>query len=51
MLAGTDFALVRFESSPLVALQIGPTALAALRAMTDVVARVALAAVLPPARR
>lgn len=49
-LAGTDFRLVRrFESSPLLALEIGPSALAALRAMGDVVVRVTPDTVIPPA--
>lgn len=49
-LAGTDFTLVRqFGSVPLLALEIGPSALAGLRAMGDVVARVIPEAVIPPA--
>jgi hypothetical protein len=49
-LAGTDFALVRrFDSVPLLTLQIGPTALAALRTMADVVARVVPETLIPPA--
>jgi hypothetical protein len=50
-LSGTDFRLVRrFETSPLLALEIGPSALAALRAMGDVVVRVTPDTVIPPAR-
>lgn len=49
-LAGTDFALVRrFDSVALLALEIGPTALAALRTMGDVVAQVVPESVIPPA--
>jgi hypothetical protein len=49
-LAGTDFRLVRrFDTSPLLALEIGPSALAALRTMGDVVVRVVTDAVIPPA--
>jgi hypothetical protein len=49
-LSGTDFTLVRrFETSPLLALEIGPSALAALRAMGDVIVRVIPDAVIPPA--
>jgi len=49
-LAGTDFKLVRrFETSPLLALEIGPSALAALKAMGDVVVRLMPDAVIPPA--
>jgi hypothetical protein len=49
-LAGTDFKLVRrFDTSPLLALEIGPSALAALRTMGDVVVRVVVDAVIPPA--
>jgi hypothetical protein len=49
-LAGTDFKLVRrFDASPLLALEIGPSALAALRAMGDLVVRVVVDAVIPPA--
>ena len=49
-LSGTDFRLVRrFESTPFLALEVGPSALAALRTMGDVVVRVIADAVLPPA--
>jgi len=49
-LAGTDFKLVRrFDTSPLLVLEIGPSALAALKAMGDVVVRVIPDAVIPPA--
>jgi len=49
-LSGTDFRLVRrFESSPLLALEIGPSALAALKTMGDVIVRVIPDAVIPPA--
>ncbi len=49
-LAGTDFALVRrFDSVPLMTLEIGPVALARLRAMTDLVDRVTAESVIPPA--
>jgi len=49
-LSGTDFTLVRrFASTPFLALEIGPSALAALRTMGDVVVRVIADAVLPPA--
>lgn len=49
-LAGTDFTLVRrFGSVPLLTLEIGASALAGLRAMGDVVARVMPEAVIPPA--
>ena len=49
-LSGTDVRLVRrFESTPFLALEVGPSALAALRAMGDVVVRVVADAVLPPA--
>ena len=49
-LSGTDFTLVRrFDVSPLLALEIGPSALAALRAMDDVVVRVIPDSVVPPA--
>jgi hypothetical protein len=49
-LSGTDFRLVRrLESTPFLALEVGPSALAALRTMGDVVVRVVADAVLPPA--
>ena len=49
-LSGTDFTLVRrFASTPFLALEVGPSALAALRTMGDVVVRVVADAVLPPA--
>jgi len=49
-LSGTDFRLVRrFDTSPLLALEIGPSALAALRMMGDVVVRVIPDTVIPPA--
>jgi len=49
-LRGTDATLVRrFESTPLLALEIGPSALAALRTMGDVVSRVIPDSVIPPA--
>jgi hypothetical protein len=49
-LSGTDFRLVRrLESTPFLALEVGPSALAALRTMGDVVVRVIADAVLPPA--
>jgi len=49
-LRGTDFTLVRrLESTPFLALEVGPSALAALRTMGDVVVRVIADAVLPPA--
>ena len=49
-LSGTDFRLVRrFESSPLLALEIGASALAALKTMGDVIVRVIPDAVIPPA--
>jgi hypothetical protein len=49
-LTGTDFRLVRrFETSPLLALEIGASALAALRTMSDLVVRVIPDAVIPPA--
>ena len=49
-LSGTDFRLVRrFESSPLLALEIGPSALAALKTMGDVIVRVIPDSVIPPA--
>ena len=49
-LTGTDFRLVRrFEASPLLALEIGASALAALKTMDDVVVRVIPDAVIPPA--
>jgi hypothetical protein len=49
-LTGTDFRLVRrFEASPLLALEIGASALAALRTMGDLVVRVIPDAVIPPA--
>jgi len=49
-LTGTDFRLVRrFEASPLLALEIGASALAALRTMGDLVVRVIPDAVVPPA--
>ncbi len=49
-LAGTDFKLVRrFDPSPLLALEIGPSALAALRAMGDLVVRVVADVAIPPA--
>jgi hypothetical protein len=49
-LAGTDATLVRrFASTPWLALEIGPTALAALRTMPDLVVRVVADAVIPPA--
>ena len=51
-LSGTDFKLVRrFETSPLLALEIGPSALAALKTMGDVVVRVVPDTVIPPAGR
>ena len=44
------FTLVRrLESTPFLALEVGPSALAALRTMGDVVVRVIADAVLPPA--
>jgi hypothetical protein len=49
-LSGTDFKLVRrYETSPLLALEIGPSALVALKSMGDVVVRVIPDAVIPPA--
>jgi hypothetical protein len=49
-LSGTDFRLVRrFVTSPLLALEIGPSALGALKTMGDVVVRVIPDAVVPPA--
>jgi hypothetical protein len=49
-LSGTDVRLARrFESTPFLALEVGPSALAALRTMGDVVVRVIADAVLPPA--
>jgi hypothetical protein len=49
-LSGTDFTLVRrFDVSPLLALEIGATALDALRGMDDIVVRVVPDAVVPPA--
>ena len=49
-LSGTDFTLARrFASTPFLALEVGPSALAALRTMGDVVVRVVADAVLPPA--
>ena len=49
-LGGTDFRLVRrFEVSPLLALEIGPSALAALKTMGDVIVRVIPDSVIPPA--
>ena len=49
-LSGTDFTLVRrFDVSPLLALEIGPSALAALKAMGDVIVRVIPDSVIPPA--
>ena len=51
-LRGTDATLVRrFASSPLLALEIGPSALAMLRTMGDVVIRVVPDTVIPPASR
>jgi len=48
-LSGTDVTLVRrFESTPFLALEVGPSALAALRAMGDVVARIVPDSVLKP---
>jgi len=49
-LSGTDFTLVRrFDVSPLLALEIGPSALAALKTMGDVIVRVIPDSVIPPA--
>lgn len=49
-LAGTDFTLVRrFETVPLLALRIGPSALATLGTMGDVVTRVVADSTSPPA--
>lgn len=49
-LRGTDATLVRrFESTPVLALDIGPSGLAQLRAMGDLVARVAADSAVPPA--
>jgi hypothetical protein len=49
-LSGTDFTLVRrFESTPFLALEVGPSALTALKTMGDIVVRVVADAVLPPA--
>ena len=49
-LRGTDFTLVRrLESTPFLALEVGPSALAALRTMGDLVVRVIPDAVVPPA--
>jgi len=45
-----DVTLVRrFERTPFLALEVGPSALAALRTMGDVVVRVIADTVLPPA--
>jgi hypothetical protein len=49
-LRGTDATLVRrFETTPLLALEIGPSALAALKTMSDLVTRVVPDTVIPPA--
>jgi hypothetical protein len=49
-LAGTDFTLVRrFETVPFLALEVGPSALAALGTMGDVVLGVVPDALSPPA--
>jgi len=49
-LRGTDATFVRrFESVPFLALDVGPSGLAQLRAMGDVVARVAADSAVPPA--
>ena len=51
-LRGTDFRLVRrFESTAFLALEVGPSALAALRAMGDVVASIVPDSVLRPSDR
>lgn len=51
-LAGTDFVLLRrFATQPLLVLEIGPTALAALEAMGDAVSRVVADTVGGPADR
>jgi len=51
-LRGTDFRLVRrFESTAFLGLEIGPSALAALRAMGDVVASIVPDSVLRPSDR
>jgi len=51
-LSGTDVTLVRrFESTPFLALEVGPSALGALRAMGDVVARILPDSVLSPSGR
>lgn len=51
-LRGTDATLVRrFDVSPLLALEIGPAALAALRRMDDVVVRVMPDSAVPAAPR
>ncbi len=51
-LAGTDFVLLRrFATLPFLALEIGPTALAALEAMGDAVSRVVADTVARPADR
>ena len=51
-LSGTDVTLVRrFESTPFLALEVGPSALGALRAMGDVVARIVPDSVLSPSGR
>jgi len=51
-LRGTDFRLVRrFESTAFLGLEIGPSALAALRAMGDVVASIVRDSVLRPSDR
>jgi len=48
-LRGTEHRVVRrFESTPFLALEIGPSALAALRAMGNIVTRVVPDAVSPP---
>jgi hypothetical protein len=50
-LTGTDFALVRrFDVSPLLALEIGASALTALRGMNDVVVRIVPDSAVPAAR-
>ena len=49
-LTGTDFSLVRrFDVSPLLALEIGASALMALRGMNDLVVRVVPDSAVPPA--
>jgi hypothetical protein len=49
-LSGTDFTLVRrFESTPFLALEVGPSALTTLKTMGDIVVRVVADTVLPPA--